>query len=64
MRKEFLKPLPVEAAPLAAPIEPFEQYPHCLPEKLVQTSIVTDHSVVVVIPTEFGVQPPEQRHQS
>jgi len=61
--QEFLEPLPVETAPLAAPIEPFEQYPQCLPEKLIQTGIVTHDPVVVEIPTEFGVQPPEQYHQ-
>ena len=62
MLEEFLKPFPVEAAPLATPVEPFEQYPHCLPEELVQTGIVTDYSVVVEVPTEFGVQQFEQRH--
>ena len=52
--------LPGIAVALATPIEPLLQHPYGFVEALLQAGGVPVDSVVVVIPTEFGVEPLEQ----
>jgi hypothetical protein len=62
--QELIEALPIVTASLASPIKPFEQNPHSLLEKLSQTGIVPNYPVVVVIPSELGIQLPEQHVKS
>ena len=48
---------------LATPVEPLEQHPHGTVEELFQAGSVPVHSVVIVVPAEFGVQPLEEHWQ-
>jgi hypothetical protein len=48
---------------LATPIEPLQQNPYGFVEELFQAGDVPVDSVVVVISTEFGVQPLEEHWQ-
>jgi hypothetical protein len=48
---------------LATPIEPLQQKPYGVVEELFQAGGVPMDSVVIVIPTEFGVEPLEQYWQ-
>src|SRR3989442_14039529 len=44
---------------LTAPIQPLQMQPLQLVKELVQAGVVAVHSVVVVITSELGIQPPE-----
>src|SRR5437588_1744592 len=44
---------------LTAPIQPLQMQPLQLMEELVQAGVVAVHSVVVVITSELGIQPPK-----
>jgi hypothetical protein len=48
---------------LATPIEPLQQKPYGVVEELFQAGGVPMDPVVIVIPTEFGVEPLEQYWQ-
>jgi hypothetical protein len=56
--------LPRITVALATPVEPLQQNPHGTVEELFQTGGVPVDSVVIVVPTKFGVQPLEEFWQS
>ena len=58
--EQFPKACPIVTPPLAATIEPFEQYPYGAVVELIQAGIVAVHAIVVVVTSQFGVQLPEQ----
>ena len=58
--KDSLEALPVVTVPLAPPIEPLQEYTQGAVEELLEARAVAVYSVVVVIPTELGVQPRKQ----
>ena len=48
---------------LTTPVEPLQQNPHGAVEERFQAGGVPVDSVVIVIPTEFGVQPLEEHRE-
>ena len=52
--------LPVVTVPLAPPIEPLQEDAQRALEELLEAQAVSVHPVVVIIPTELGVQPCKQ----
>ena len=63
MLQECSKSYPVVASPLTPAIEPLEQDSQPSMEELRQALIVSHNSIIVVVSTQFGVQPPEQFSQ-
>jgi hypothetical protein len=58
--KYSLEALPGIAAPLAPPIEPLPEDAQRAVKELLEAQAVSVHPVVVIIPTELGVQPRKQ----
>src|SRR5712692_1194302 len=44
---------------LTAPIQPLQMQPLQLVKELIQAGVVAVHSIIVVVTTELGIQPPE-----
>ncbi len=53
MRHQLLETVPVETATLASPIQPLPQKLHDLSVKFFEATVISAHSVVVVVPSEL-----------
>jgi hypothetical protein len=58
--QKFLEASPGIAPALASPVEPLEQDPQRLMIELLESPVVADYSIIMVVAPQLGVQLPDQ----